>query len=221
MNRTVKRLCAVALLAASFALAYLVIRFQHHVEFFIRSIGPFVAYPVAIAVFTAVASAPFSVTDALAIMNGAIFGPLWGSIVNAIGLVFAAMLGYWINQRASHLFDLEAALERLPGWVKRFPVGSPMFLIGVRIIPGFGGTVATATAATFKVPMWVHVWTMCAIAIPLCTVLAIFGDRATVLVHNLEHTYRQRAQTYCREHHCPDFHLHFRRGSPRPEASPA
>lgn len=221
MNRVLKRLCAVALLAASFALAYLVIRFQHHVELFIRSIGPFVAYPVAIAVFAAVASAPFSVTDALAIMNGAIFGPLWGSIVNAIGLVFAAMLGYWINQRASHLFDLEAALERLPAWVKRFPVGSPMFLIGVRVIPGFGGTVATATAATFKVPIWVHVWTMCAIAVPLCTILAIFGDRATVLVRDFEHAARQHAQTYCREHRCPDFHLHFHRGSPRPEASPA
>ena len=61
--------------------------------------------------------------------------------------------------------------DRLPPWVKRFPVGSPAFLIAVRVIPGFGGTVATATAATFRVPMWVHVWTMCAIAVPICALL--------------------------------------------------
>lgn len=201
------------MLAVSFALAALVIRFQPIVEHTIRSIGPF-AYPLATAVFTAVASAPFSVTDALAVMNGAIFGPLWGSIVNAVGIVLAAMVGYWINRRASHLLDLERALERLPKWVKRFPVGSPGFLIAVRIIPGLGGTVATATAAAFRVPMWVHVWTMSVVAIPLCVLLAIFGDRVTVVVHRYEtriHRYETRAHEYILRHRP---HLYVRRTQP-------
>lgn len=196
------------MLVASFLLAALVIRYQPHVEHFIRSIGPF-AYPIAIAVFVAVAAAPFSVTDALAIMNGVIFGPLWGSILNAVGIVLAAILGYWINRRASHLLDLDSALARLPPWVKRFPVGSPAFLISVRVIPGFGGTVATASAAAFRVPLWVHVWTMSVIAIPICVVLAIFGDRVTTWIHHTEHQYRTRAYTYCLHHRCP--HFHFRR----------
>ncbi len=209
MNSLVKRLGALALLAASFTIAALVIRFQPAVEHEIRSIGGF-AYPLAIAVFALVASAPFSVTDALAIMNGALFGPLWGSIVNAVGLVFAALLGYWINRHASRMLDLDAYLDRLPRWVKRFPVGSPAFLLSVRVIPGFGGTVATASAAAFRVPVWVHVWTMCAIAIPICTVLAIFGDRVTVLVHSYEH----RAHVYWEQHHP---HFHFTR---HPKATP-
>lgn len=202
MNRILRRVGALALLAVSFTLAAVVIRYQPAVEHEIRSIGPF-AYPLAIAVFAVVASAPFSVTDALAIMNGAIFGPLQGAIVNAVGLVLAALFGYWINRHASRMLDLDSYLEKLPGWVKRFPVGSPAFLVAVRVIPGFGGTVATATAATFRVPVWVHVWTMCAIAVPICTVLAIFGDRVTVLVHN----YETRAQVYW-EHHRPHFHFH-------------
>jgi hypothetical protein len=114
------------------------------------------------------------------------------------------MLGYWVNQRASHMLDLHEYLQRLPPWVKRFPVGSPAFLIAVRVIPGFGGTVATATAATFKVPMWVHVWTMCAIAVPLCTLLTIFGDRLTVFVHTIEY----RGQHWCETHRCPRFMHH-------------
>ncbi|HEY5425328.1 MAG TPA: VTT domain-containing protein [Candidatus Tumulicola sp.] len=193
---------------ASFALAYLVIRYQPRVEHEIRTLG-LAAYPLAIGIFAIVASAPFSVTDALAIMNGAIFGPIKGSLVNAVGLVLAAMLGYWINQRASKLLDVHAYLERLPAWVKRFPVGSPAFLIAVRVIPGFGGTVATASAAAFKVPMWVHVWTMCAIAIPICTVLAIFGDRVTIFAHGMTHRYEDRYHHYCQTHACP--HFRFRR----------
>lgn len=183
------------MLVASFALAALVIRFQPLVEREIRSLNVS-AYPLAIAIFAVVASAPFSVTDALAIMNGAIFGPVVGSIVNAIGLVLAALIGYTVNRHASQMFDLDAYLERVPAWVKRFPVGSPAFLMAVRIIPGFGGTVATASAAAFRVPIWRHVWTMCAVAVPICTILAIFGDRVTIVVHNLEH----RAHIYAERH---------------------
>lgn len=202
MSPILRKLCAVALLAASFLLAYLVIRYQPAVEHEIRSIG-FLAFPLAIAIFAVVASAPFSMTDALAVMNGAIFGPVHGAIVNAIGLVFAALFGYWINTHASRMLDLDPYLARLPGWVKRFPVGSPGFLLAVRVIPGFGGTVATATAATFRVPIWVHVWTMCAIAIPICTLLAIFGDRVTVFIHG----YETRAHVYWLHHH-PRFRFH-------------
>lgn len=210
MTPLLKRLCAIALLAASFTVAGVVIAKQPQVEHLLRTLGPFAAL-LAILVFALVASAPFSVTDALAIMNGAIFGPIEGSIVNAIGLVLAALLGYAINRHASHMLDVEAYLHRLPAWVKRFPVGSPLFLISVRIIPGFGGTMATATAATFRVPVWVHVWTMCAIAVPICTVLAIFGDRVTTVVHQTEH----RAHQYYLEHR-PHFHFHTR----HPKATP-
>ena len=202
-QRTLRRLAALALLAASFVLAALVIRYQPHVEHELRSLG-IARYPLAIGVFAVVASAPFSVTDALAIMNGAVFGPVVGSLINAVGLVIAAILGYWINSRASHWLDIERALHKLPSWVKRFPVGSPAFLLAVRIIPGFGGTLATATAAAFRVPLWVHIWTMCAIAVPICTVLAIFGDRVNVLVRHYEH---QIHDYY--EHHHPHFHWHF------------
>lgn len=210
MNQNLRRLSALALLAASFTLAAVVIRFQPLVEREIRSLGV-TAIPLAIAIFALVASAPFSVTDALAIMNGAIFGPVEGSFVNAIGLVFAALFGYWINSHASKMLDLDAYLERLPHWVRRFPVGSPGFLIAVRMIPGFGGTVATATAATFRVPIWIHVFAMCVVAIPICTLLAIFGDRVTVVVHRYEH----RAHVYWEQHH-PHFHRFHVKVTPTP-----
>jgi len=179
-----RRAEAAIVFLSSFLLAAFVIRYKTNVEAMLSTIGPFVAYPLAIAIFTIVASAPFSVTDALAVMNGVIFGPLWGSVVNAIGLVCAAIVGYAVARRTSHLLDLHKNVDRLPAWIKRFEVGSPAFLLTLRIIPGLGGTLATQIAAAYKIPLFVHVWTMCAIAIPICTLLAIFGDRVSTTVHD-------------------------------------
>jgi uncharacterized membrane protein YdjX (TVP38/TMEM64 family) len=156
LNRHLRKVAALALLAASFLLAFWVIRHQPRVEHEIRTIGA-LAYPLAVVIFGLVASAPFSVTDALAIMNGALFGPIKGTLVDTAGLILGALFGYWLNRHASRLFNLHEYLDRVPAWVKRFPVGSPGFLLAVRIIPGFGGTVATATAAALRVPVWVHV----------------------------------------------------------------
>jgi len=182
----------------SFLLAAYVVRERDHVEHMLATIG-WLAYPLAVLVFAIVASAPFSVTDALAIMNGVIFGPLWGTVVNAVGIVCAAIVGYVVALRTSKLLDLDAHLSRLPGWVRRYRVGSPMFLIVVRIIPGLGGTIATQTAAAMRVPLYIHVLTMSAVAIPICTVLAVFGDQAS----NAVHAYY--------EAHRPHFHLPFHR----------
>ena len=219
--RLLRKVGGIALLLLSFTLAALVIRYQPEVDRFIRSIGGW-AYPMATIVFAIVASAPFSVTDALAVMNGAIFGPLWGSVINAVGLVLAAMLGYWVNRHATHLLDLDAYLKRLPAWTRRFKPGSPMFLICVRVIPGFGGTAATATAAVMRVPLIRQIYTMCAVAIPICTLLAIGGDRVTILVHGYERRagnamrrYERRAKVYIDKHANP-FHIHFRRVRPTP-----
>ncbi len=167
----------------SFVLAALVVRFRDSIELLLWTIGP-LAYPLAIAVMAIVAAAPFSVTDALAIMNGVIFGPLWGSIINAVGIVLAAMMGYLLARRTCTLLNIQQQIERLPHWARRFPVGSPMFLISVRVIPGLGGTVATQSAAAFRVPLFRHVWTMSVIAIPICTILAIFGSDTAEFVHN-------------------------------------
>ena len=194
-----RRAEAALVFIASFLLAAFVIRYKSAVEATLSTIGP-LSYPLAVLVFTIVASAPFSVTDALAIMNGVIFGPLWGSIVNAIGLVLAALVGYAIARRTSSLLELDKNVDRLPAWVRRFRVGSPQFLLALRVIPGLGGTLATQIAAALKIPVLVHVWTMCAIAIPICTLLAVFGDGASRGVHAYYEAHRPHVHVGQRLH---------------------
>ncbi len=213
MNAFWRKAEAALVFLASFLLAFFVIKNKTAVEHLLSTIGP-LAYPLAILIFTIVASAPFSVTDALAVMNGAIFGPLWGSVVNAIGLVFAALAGYAIARRTSHLLELESNIERLPPWVRHFKIGSPAFLLTLRIIPGLGGTLATQIAAAKKIPVFVHVWTMCAIAIPICTILAIFGDRASEAFHAYYEAHRPHMHLRM---HMPQRFNEFFHHPPKPE----
>jgi uncharacterized membrane protein YdjX (TVP38/TMEM64 family) len=208
LSRWMRRLEAILILGGSFALAAFVVAKRTWVEQALVHLGWF-AMPLAVVVFAIVASAPFSVTDALAIMNGVIFGPVWGSIVNAIGLVLAAIIGYVVALRTSDAFDVRKNVERLPKWARHFRIGSPMFLIVVRVIPGLGGTIATQTAAALRVPIWIQIYTMCVVAVPICTVLAIFGHAASDYID----AQMDRAQAYAEKHH---IRIPHRRPHPRP-----
>jgi uncharacterized membrane protein YdjX (TVP38/TMEM64 family) len=212
------RRCEAALIfGASFALAAFVVARKHEVEHLLGVLGPS-RYPLAVLIFAIVASAPFSVTDALAIMNGVIFGPLVGSLVNAAGIVVAAVIGYVVALRTSKLLDIESTVRRLPNWVRHFKIGSPMFLIVVRIIPGLGGTIATQTAAALRVPIWRQIYTMSAIAIPICTALAFGGD---ALAHYIDAQLVEPANAFAERHHMHFPHRQRAIPSPLPGAPAA
>jgi uncharacterized membrane protein YdjX (TVP38/TMEM64 family) len=192
-----KRVLGLALLTLSFALAAAVIANKHTIDSLLASAG-IGAYPIAIAVFALVASAPFSVTDALAVSNGVLFGPIVGSLVNAVGLVIGALLSYYVARRTSSLLDIDSQIGHLPPWVQRFRVGSPVFLILVRIIPGVGGTLATQIAAALQVPLLRHVVTFCIVTIPFCTLLAFGGNAISTYV---ERHIIAPAEGYASRHH--------------------
>jgi uncharacterized membrane protein YdjX (TVP38/TMEM64 family) len=205
----VQRLAGVAIFAASFALAAFVVANKHGVDHVLGAVGPF-RIPLAVLIFAIVASAPFSVTDALAISNGVLFGPWKGSLVNALGLALAAVIGYAIARHTSKLLDVEAQVRKLPAWIKRLQIGSPAFLIAVRCIPGMGGTIATQTAAAMRVGFWRQIYTMCAVTVPVCTILAFGGHFVSQYV---ETNIVQPAERYATKHH---LHFHHQYDAPPP-----
>jgi uncharacterized membrane protein YdjX (TVP38/TMEM64 family) len=213
-STVLRRLEAGLILGASFGLAAFVVARRTEVEHLLTALGPW-AYPLAVLIFAVVASAPFSVTDALAVMNGVIFGPWAGSAVNAVGLVLAAVIGYLVALRTSKLLNVEESVARLPAWARHFKIGSPMFLIVVRVIPGLGGTIATQIAAAMRVPIWRQIYTMCAIAVPLCTALAVGGD---ALSNYIEAHIVEPANRFAEEHHV-HFPHHHHGPSPAPVIS--
>jgi uncharacterized membrane protein YdjX (TVP38/TMEM64 family) len=192
-----RKLLGFVIFAASFGIAAFVVADKHAIDQVLRSAGP-ATIPLSIVLFALVAAAPFSVTDALAISNGVLFGPWVGAAVNAAGLVLAAILGYAIARRTSKLWALEKELAKLPKWTQRFEVGSPLFLIIVRAIPGIGGTIATQTAAALRVPLFRQIYTMCAVTVPVCTALAFGGHAISTYVH--DHILVP-AEGYAQRHH--------------------
>jgi uncharacterized membrane protein YdjX (TVP38/TMEM64 family) len=180
----IRRTFAIALFCFSIALAAGVIANKHAIDLLLAQAGPW-AYPIAIGVLGIVAAAPFSVTDALAVSNGVVFGPVIGSLVNAAGLFVGSILSYYVARRTCKWLDVAAHMERLPDAVKRFPAGSPLFLIFVRIIPGVGGTLATQIAAALHVRLWRHVVTFLIVTVPFCTLLAFGGSAASHEIHRL------------------------------------
>lgn len=203
----IRRLKAIAIFAVSFFIAAFVVTNKHAVDGILAALGP-LRIPAAVLIFAIVASAPFSVTDALAVSNGVLFGPWLGSGVNAAGLILAAILGYLVALRTARLLNIEEQVERLPAWVRRYRIGSPMFLILVRIIPGLGGTIATQTAAALRVPMWRQIYTMAVVTVPVCTLLAFGG--------NLISDYVGRHIVTPAQHYADRHHIHLPRHSPRP-----
>jgi hypothetical protein len=87
----------------------------------------------------------------------------------------------------------------------------------VRIIPGLGGTIATQTAAALRVPIWRQIYTMCAIAVPICTALAVGGDALSTYI---ETKLIEPANRFAEEHHVHFPHRHHVIIAPSPVATP-
>ena len=130
-----ERVGGLILFVASFALATEIVIHKHAVDAIVASTGAG-AYPLAIVIMAAVASAPFSIIDALAVSNGVMFGPWIGSVINAVALVIASAVSYMIARRTVHLLYIDQQIQRLPKWIRRFRVGSAPFLMLLRLVPG-------------------------------------------------------------------------------------
>lgn len=91
----------------------------------------------------------------IAIALGILYGFWLGSFFIWLGWMGTAYLQYFLVRRVAE--DFAEEFERLPAWIRRFPVEHPMFLIVGRWIP-FGGHLVNPAAGAFKVPLWRYSW---------------------------------------------------------------
>ena len=94
--------------------------------------------------------------EMIAMTNAALYGFWLGALLSWIAWMAASVLQYGVVRRTISDFDLDATYQRLPRWMRRFPVSHPVFLIGVRI--PFGGPIVNTAAGVFGVPLWRHLW---------------------------------------------------------------
>lgn len=97
--------------------------------------------------------------EPLAVMNGIIFGPLEGSILNLVGNSAASIIEYYVGTRMGQAGNLESPLSKLPTPLMKFAPTSLWFLIGFRFIPQVGGKIVSFGAGIFQVPLRRYLWT--------------------------------------------------------------
>lgn len=178
MNRRLRALIPLAALAFAFLLAYLAVHHREMLTVWLIEAGP-LGPLVSIALYVGLVSTPFVSSDILALLNGAIFGFWEGALINCIGVMLGAVSTYLIARRTGEFLDIQKDLERLPPWVKRLPVGSPLFLLALRLVPWVGGTIANNVAGFYKISIFRHLWTTAVVAIPVAVVSAYLGWKAS------------------------------------------
>lgn len=137
--------------------AWWLTRHYEVVEIWIRSAGWWGPL-VAIGLYALLSLTPIP-SDPLTLINGVIFGWGPGLMISWMGNNAAALVEYLIFRDVQSLTQFSAEKKSLPKWLKRWPVQSPLFLIGGRFVPGFGGKIVSVMAGMYKVPWWRFLWT--------------------------------------------------------------
>lgn len=96
-------------------------------------------------------------SDPLTLISGTLYGWNAAVIISFIGNTAAALVEYVVFRDMRTVIHFNVAL--LPRSLQKWPVTSPWFLIGVRLVPGFGGKVVSMMAGMYKVPWWRFLWT--------------------------------------------------------------
>ena len=111
-------------------------------------------------------------SEPLTLFIGALFGPLWATLIAGVGNTMSAFIEYYLGTNVGSATNFAEKKEKLPFGLGKMKVESPLFLIGARMIPGYGPKIVSMMAGMYRVPLLRYLWTT---AIPIFTGSAIFA----------------------------------------------
>ncbi|WP_041313947.1 TVP38/TMEM64 family protein [Heliomicrobium modesticaldum] len=121
-------------------------------------------------------------SDPVALTNGFIYGTALGAAANWLGSMGGAVAGYWLIRRSAEEVSLPKHFTKLPRWLRDLPVASPLFLIGVRMIPFIGGDIVKFMAPLYRVPFARYLWTQAVAIAPWAVFLAAVGAGVSLFI---------------------------------------
>ncbi len=119
-------------------------------------------------------------SEPLTVMLSTIYGPLTATLVSGTGNLLAAVMEYMVGTHLAEIADFEKRKASLPFGLGRLPVNSALFLLGARMIPGYGPKFVSVLGGVYRVSLWRYVWTA---AIPTYLGSAIFAYGGFGLLH--------------------------------------
>jgi uncharacterized membrane protein YdjX (TVP38/TMEM64 family) len=151
-------------------LIVLVSKDMEQVRRFIRDSG-WIGLLVSVGLYGLLGASPIP-SEPLTVLISTIFGPFNATLVAGFGNLLAALLEYFIGGKIGDVTSFARQKEKLPFGLGRFPIDSPMFMIGARMLPGYGPKFVSVLCGVYKVPLWRYIWTA---AIPTFIGAAIFA----------------------------------------------
>jgi len=146
---------------------------------FSRMFGPS-APLVTVNLHIVLAITPFP-SDLISIANGAMYGFPLGAGLSWFAWWIAALLEFGLGRRTRKDLHLEEATDRLPHWLRRFPVEHPVFLIVGRLVPWVGGHATTFVPGAAGVSWRRYVWCSAIGIIPGALLMPYIGAFLTSL----------------------------------------
>jgi len=98
-------------------------------------------------------------TDSLTIVNGLVYGALFGTLIATTGNTVAALVEYFLGMKVRDAAHIKGKTFTVPVIKKKFPVDSTLFLIIGRFMPGYGGKIVSLVGGIYRVPLWKYTWT--------------------------------------------------------------
>jgi uncharacterized membrane protein YdjX (TVP38/TMEM64 family) len=141
----------------SVACIYYVAHNTEVISKFITSVGIF--GPLLSVVLYGVLSVTPIPTDPITVINGALFGPVVGSLVSWMGNNLAAYIEYHIGMGIRNITNFDHARKKLPFGLGKLPVNSFGFLFFGRFVPQVGSKVVSLMGGMYKVSIKKYMWT--------------------------------------------------------------
>ncbi len=163
---------------------YFLVKNTRDVEVIVRNAGVFGPL-VVLLIYAVVALTPIP-SDPITVINIALFGPVLGFFISWMGNNIGALMEYYFGAHLSKTTNFKDYKEKLPFGLNKLPVNSPWFLIGGRLIPGYGGKVISIIAGMYRVSVTTFFWTT-ALTNFLGAILLGFGGYGIInIIHTLK-----------------------------------
>ncbi len=124
---------------------------------FIRRSG-WIGMIVGVVFYAAIGASPVPSEPFTLLITTAV-GPREAVLVATLGNILSGLIEYYFGTHIGNVADFEKQKSRLPFGLGKAPVNSPLFLIGGRMVPGYGPKLVSLISGIYKVPVWRALWT--------------------------------------------------------------
>lgn len=114
----------------------------------------------------------------VAIANGMVYGPIWGTVITWVGAMLGAFAAFglarWLGRPLVRRVLAKRSVQRVDDWVANYGAGSLFFS---RFIPVIAFNLINYAAALTKIPWWTFTWMTGLGILPLTTLMVVMGDQ--------------------------------------------